>query len=432
MVTAISHSPSGDRFIVATASAQPKVYDRDGNDIIKFVKGDMYLRDLTNTKGHTMEVTALQWHPSDKNIILTSSLDGSLRIWDLLGEATFGMLMNKHVLKIRGATGQQRVGATSCCFSPNGMKMFGGATDGTIHIWSNKKVYSRADVILMAVVCIDKHISSLAVAVNNNFLAARIVGGDILLWNLSKPNAPAKAISGMVNDYPTANVEFSPDGALICCGTSPIVGNGGDGGEAKSRLFFFDVLSDSAEPVMHIAMAAGASAIMVKWQPNTNQLFCSLSSGVTRVLYDPVLSKKGALLSAHKAPKREKDPTDYALVGEIQNPLSLPMYKAEEDKGLKRRLELKDPIRAKIPYKPPVQVKENTSYFFTNFVMSQRKADTSRTEDPREALLSVDQEAKADPLFLGKAYEKSQPTTLFHGVTFEEEQDEFKKNQKRL
>ena len=46
--------------------------------------------------------------------------------------------------------------------------------------------------------------------------------------------------------------------------------------------------------------------------------------------------------------------------------------------------------------------------------------------------LNKDQEAKADPLFLGKAYQKSQPTTLFHGVTFEEEQDEFKKNQKKL
>ena len=49
-VTALSHSPSGDRFIVGTGSSQPKVYDREGVELMKFVKGDMYLRDLTNTK----------------------------------------------------------------------------------------------------------------------------------------------------------------------------------------------------------------------------------------------------------------------------------------------------------------------------------------------------------------------------------------------
>lgn len=49
-VTALSHSPSGDRFIVSNGSSQPKVYDREGVELMKFVKGDMYLRDLSNTK----------------------------------------------------------------------------------------------------------------------------------------------------------------------------------------------------------------------------------------------------------------------------------------------------------------------------------------------------------------------------------------------
>lgn len=67
-----------------------------------------------------MEVTAVQWHPTDKNTILTSSLDGSLRLFDLLGEAHFGQLTSKHVLKMRGTVGQSRLGAMSCCFSPDG------------------------------------------------------------------------------------------------------------------------------------------------------------------------------------------------------------------------------------------------------------------------------------------------------------------------
>ena len=49
-VISISHSPNGDRFIVGSGSFQPKVFTRDGESVITFVRGDMYLRDLSNTK----------------------------------------------------------------------------------------------------------------------------------------------------------------------------------------------------------------------------------------------------------------------------------------------------------------------------------------------------------------------------------------------
>jgi hypothetical protein len=49
-VVSVSHSTSGDRFVVGLGSAQPRVYDREGVELLKFVKGDMYIRDLSNTK----------------------------------------------------------------------------------------------------------------------------------------------------------------------------------------------------------------------------------------------------------------------------------------------------------------------------------------------------------------------------------------------
>lgn len=64
MVVAISHSPSGDRFIIATGSAQPILFDRDGNEVIKFVKGDMYLRDLSNTKVKVSSNIMFSWMKS--------------------------------------------------------------------------------------------------------------------------------------------------------------------------------------------------------------------------------------------------------------------------------------------------------------------------------------------------------------------------------
>jgi hypothetical protein len=49
-LAALAHTPSGDKFIACTGSCQPKVYTRDAEEVITFVRGDMYLRDLSHTK----------------------------------------------------------------------------------------------------------------------------------------------------------------------------------------------------------------------------------------------------------------------------------------------------------------------------------------------------------------------------------------------
>lgn len=60
-----------------------QIYDRDGLTLGEFVKGDMYIRDLKNTKGHICGLTSGEWHPKNRETILTSSEDGSLRLWDV-------------------------------------------------------------------------------------------------------------------------------------------------------------------------------------------------------------------------------------------------------------------------------------------------------------------------------------------------------------
>ena len=62
--------------------------------------------------------------------------------------------------------------------------------------------------------------------------------------------------------------------------------------------------------------------------------------------------------------------------------------------------------------------------------MKDRVIDESRKRDPRELYLSVDEETKKDPKIFGKAYSNNQPQVQLHNLTFEEEQDAFKKKQK--
>lgn len=48
-------------------------------------------------------------------------------------------------------------------------------------------------------------------------------------------------------------------------------------------------------------MAPNASVARVVWHPQTNQITCSTSAGAVRVLYDPAISDKGAMLSAGRS-----------------------------------------------------------------------------------------------------------------------------------
>jgi hypothetical protein len=141
----------------------------------------------------------------------------------------------------------------------------------------------------------------------------------------------------------------------------------------------------------------GVSAIFVRWQGTTNQIFCSTSTGGVKVFYDPLLSKKGALLTAGKAPKkREKDDLDQTeggLMGEIFYPNALPLFRAERP-DIKRGREKRDPFLTKMPEKqldkgPGAGKKENMSFFFTKYVTDGKKMDTSRTEDPRYIYMCV-------------------------------------------
>ena len=200
-------------------------------------------------------------------------------------------------------------------------------------------------------------------------------------------------------------------------------------------------------------------------------LLLSTGKGQVKVFFDPRCSSKGALLTSARAPRREPDPADAALVvGEIINPHALPMYRVsrplpdhcccamvhsflrnpvvtkkytyllgsfQNDSHLPhhKRKNMHDPTKAKVPEQKvdsgPGR-RPNNSFFFTQFVTNGLKKDNSRSEDPREALLKLDSLTKSDPIYLGRTYSTTQPVTQMTEMTFEEEQEEFRKKQKRL
>lgn len=84
-IRSLSFSPDSNAtmFLCCCANNQARVYSRDGQKLKTTVRGDMYIQDMMNTKGHVASITGGQFHPKNQDLFITSSLDGSVRQWDM-------------------------------------------------------------------------------------------------------------------------------------------------------------------------------------------------------------------------------------------------------------------------------------------------------------------------------------------------------------
>jgi WD40 repeat protein len=209
-VCQLQYSISGDQFWCATGSARAKLYDREGRELAHFVKGDMYIQDLTHTNGHVASLTSGSWHPKDRHRLMTASIDGTIRLWDVNKKEK-----NLNVLKLKSRFAGKRCGVSACTFSPDASIIAGGrqrpfkpfslckcaclyhfdffvnvstaGTDGSIHIWNaTGRVMRETKSVLAAHDPTDIGTSSIIIHPNNQTLVSR--GGDHtlkVLHNLS-------------------------------------------------------------------------------------------------------------------------------------------------------------------------------------------------------------------------------------------------------
>lgn len=174
---ALSWSPTADQFIAVTGSATAKIYDRDGFTQGEFVKGDMYIRDLKNTKGHISGLTGGHWHPKERQTALTSSEDGSLRIWDVTNFKT-----QKQVVKPKLAR-PGRVSVTACAWGLNGNCVAGGLADGSIQIWNVKAGWgSRPDIYISNAHENGDDVTSLCFSGDGNTLLSRSTDSTVKVY----------------------------------------------------------------------------------------------------------------------------------------------------------------------------------------------------------------------------------------------------------
>lgn len=422
----LAWSPNGDALLVATGTAQAKVYDRDGIELATYKKGDVYIRDMKNTSGHVAEITSCFWHSFTRNLFATTSADSTIRLWDVEDK-----MKQQTVVVVKSKERGTRTKVTCGAFSQDGKMLAAGCLDGALHLWSTSGTYSRPNATIEGAHERNTETSSVCFSKDGRTLASRGGDGTVKLWDVRNIKRPLAQRSGLHNAYGQTNVIFSSDESALLTGTSVERAETRDGSMGKvTKEGSIEVLSRSDLSSLKTIRIDDhpSSVIRLAWHPRINQLFASTSSGAVHLFFSPVKSIRGALLCVGKR-ARTRPHDDDSL--HINGPIITPGAMDAQDRGQgvsqmakKRRMEKirQDPLASRMPERPldgPGKGGRIGAAATQHMVQSIFNENT-RAEDPREALLKYAQQAEEDPQWT-RVWKKTQPKPIFQDVEEEEE-----------
>ncbi|KAJ5287266.1 hypothetical protein N7478_002952 [Penicillium angulare] len=412
-------SPS--HVLVVTATAQPRILSRDGETLTEFAKGDMYLRDLNNTKGHIAEATSGVWCPSDYNLCATAGSDSTVRIWDAnVGRSQKEVIMHKS--RIAGSAGRTKMTAVAWGSPKQGGSniLLTAALDGSLTMWSGNGPFTRPSGEVRDAHTRDTWTSGLDISADGRLVVSR--GGDdtIKLWDTRKFKTPVTTVTHPSTSarFPTSNIQFSPSANIIV-------------GSETGHLHILNPAT--LKPELVTPVTPGSPLITVLWHEKLNQILTGSANAETHVLYNPTMSTKGAALVMSKAPKRRHLDDNATLTTDLTSGLSgdsvvvgsngVPQYTSatwsarHPNVGLTASGRSRDPRRPHVPAATPFgKSTPDEKHIRENIPLS-----SMRDEDPREALLKYAEKAEKDPIFT-RAYKETQPNAIYADISDEEEE----------
>lgn len=411
--------------------------------------------DMARTSGHVNEITGVDWHPLERDIVLSASLDGSARIWNLNGKTQFQKLVCDKVYRAKNSRGQ-RTAVTAVAYHPGGREFALGTACGSLQIWNSTKVGPRPERVVYDCHTIGKPITAMVYNAGGSQIATRSSNDcSVHVWDaprLCKSSKPVATCANVPTIYERANCDFSPNGKYLVVGCSGFENM--DAGKRQEvgtvRIFHIDK-GQQGRPLDDVPSKPGVGVVQVNWHPKLNQIFVGCSDAryvdesesisarrhalitshsrfySVMVLYDEAMSKNGALISLAKASRvvdglsellASRVPAN-AYVGEIVTPL------ASQSRGGKRKnVEegTSNPSKLRRPELPATGIKvggqSSASATFTQFIakaiLSNDKGIAGK--DPREDLFKYHNEA-----------ERPGDKRLLAEKTAEEEEDEMKK-----
>ncbi|KAK4114184.1 WD40 repeat-like protein [Canariomyces notabilis] len=405
---------SGSVFLCVTAHPQAKIMSRDGSILTEFVKGDMYLRDMNNTKGHVGEVTTGTWHPSDPNLCVTAGSDSTLRIWDVNNKRS-----QKDVIvfktKAAGSAGRTRMTAVAWGAPPQGTSsvLVAAALDGSLVMYNGNGPFTRPMAEIREAHRPDTWTGGIDISADGRMVVTRGGDGLIKLWDTRKFKEPLVKVEhpSTSDRYPMTNIKYSPNSSSIITGS------------ASGDLHILNPANLRPEHVTPIT--PGVPLIVVDWHPKLNQIITGSANAETHVLYSPSLSNRGGLEVMSRAPKKrhiDDDPsaTMDQSIGISGDSIVAPgALLGNKRGGVSASGKSRDPRRPQVKQITPfMRSQPDEKHISENIPLSRMLH-----EDPREALLRYADVAKKDPVFTN-AWSKTQPVTQYADLSDEENDEE--------
>jgi len=402
---------AGSVFLCISAHPQAKILSRDGDIVTEFIKGDMYLRDMNNTKGHISEITTGTWHPSDKNLCITAGTDSTLRIWDINVKRS-----QKEVIvfksKVAGGGGRTRMTAVAWGSQAQGGNniLISAALDGTLVMYGGNGPFTRPAGEIRDAHKPNTWTGGLDISSDGRMVVTR--GGDdtIKLWDTRKFKEPLRTVShpSTSDHYPMSNIKYAPNSYSIVTG-SPT----GD----------LHILNPAnLRPELVTPITPGSPLITVDWHPKINQIITGSANAETHILFDPQKSSRGAVEAMSRAPKKRHIDDNSAFTMDQSavsgDAIITPggAYPGSRKGGATALGKSRDPRRPeKLRQTPFMKNAPDESRIMENIPLARMLH-----EDPREALLKYADIAKKDPLYT-KAYEETQPETQYSAVADDED-----------
>ncbi|KAJ0161866.1 putative WD repeat-containing protein [Colletotrichum tanaceti] len=413
---------AGSVFLCVSAHPQAKIMSRDGDVVTEFVKGDMYLRDMNNTKGHISEVTTGTWHPTDKNLCVTAGTDSTLRIWDINNKRSQrDVIVFKS--KAPGCAGRTRMTAVAWGAPAQGGSnvLVAAALDGSLVMYSGNSPFSRPTAEIRDAHKPDTWTGGIDISSDGRMVVTR--GGDntIKLWDTRKFKTPLVTVdhASTSDHFPMSNIRYSPNSTSILTGS------------ATGDLHILNPGNLRPEHVTPIT--PGAPLITVNWHSKINQIITGSANGETHVLYSPTMSSRGAVEVMSRAPKKrhiDDDPsrTTDMSVGMSGDSIVTPgsVMAGRRNAGVTASGKSKDPRRpAVLEQTPFMRNQPDDKHIAENIPLAKMLH-----EDPREALLKYADAAQKDPMFTA-AWQKTQPVTQYADVSDDEDEGPDKKKARR-
>lgn len=423
-VKTLDFNYKGNVCLVTGGNARPKILNREGRNELEFVKGDMYIKDQVHTKGHTGVVTSGRWHPTNHHEIVTSSLDGSVRVWDTTMN-TIGVeqqLPNRDVLKCRDEKGLP-TGVWKANVFPDGSKIVAASEEGSYFIFNGNNKTRFHDLVYRSPYKFE--VTSLLCYQDGHHFLSRCQDNTMKLFDIRRFERPVYTWYELYNNHSHTGMCFSPDEKYILTGSSNTKTSPG-------CLHFID--TKSFDEITRVPLIDNKVTAVV-WNSVLNQIFVGAGNSI-KVFFDPKISQNGVMHCIGRGFKKVTA-DDFQYSKPIMTPHALPIF--NKDERYKRKNMETIRTDAKLSSKPEVPLigpgkggKFAVSTTLTQNLMRVVYAtNVERREDPVEAVKRHAAAAEANPVFIDTAYKETQPVKILDWTTDEHEEKLLMKQKKK-